>query len=511
MTRDEKLLKLILEAEKKEPKAPSLEDLAAAQGITPEELMRQKEELKAKLARTSKAMGRTPRKPVAKPQARREGSDTGIRDQVIEFNTANNKFNGILKSNAKETSGEVTALNALRTMHNFIKGIDKAAGSTAAKLDRKPYKELRKTLLTELAKNGVSSLNGEIMHAVNVTDDMDDETEKRLLKLLASPYGVDKSEVYDEESGEIEKVKSPIKGPYRSFISQMGLSPYFGNITKKETGGSRYMATNPYSAISMEWNMDDEKRGISNSSNLNKLLDGAAAGKLKPSDLEYVQDLYESYLVDKRIADEIADATGVDYSKLADKADVQPAKEDSDIPEDELIDVDMDLEDLAEEQRNLQNKAIEEKLMKLNKEESVRRKMIIEESRKYFSDKKKTLVSFVEESLEGLTVSQAKRVKSKLTGKNGEWIKKNISSVIRSVVEESLRSKRKLIRESRSEGRSLVVESRGRDDRHAVTENDTRSLVEESVNAKMKRKPNLIEESAPVVTNDAYSKAGMFL
>jgi hypothetical protein len=181
------------------------------------------------------------------------------------------------------------------------------------------------------------------------------------------------------------------------------------------------------------------------------------------------------------------------------------------MPED-IVEVDTLLKGVAEESNKI-NKSTGEKSMKLQREEAQRRRLVIEESRRYFDKKKTALVDFVEESLEGLTKNQTIKVKRKLSGRNGEWVKKNISSVIRKVVEDGLKSKRKLIKESRSESRTLIVESKGVDSNRKVNRPKSKgmSLVEESISHKKHLNENVIEESVIVKNNDDYSKAGDFM
>jgi len=60
------------------------------------------------------------------------------------------------------------------------------------------------------------------------------------------------------------------------------------------------------------------------------------------------------------------------------------------------------------------------------------------------------LTQFVEESVSDLTAAEARLVKSELSGNKASWIKENISSVIKGVVEEGLKTKRgELVEESR--------------------------------------------------------------
>ena len=509
-----KLKQLIEEASEQD----QLEALAKAQGISLDELLAAKEKMQSKL---KKGKPRGSANKGGNKLGKRMSSagislGDGIVDQVIKYDVSNNKFNSVFGTDAKDTKGEVEALVALRDIDTFIKGVSKASDEGSAKLDRVPFKEFRKDVFSELSKAGVSSLDGEISKLVEVTDDLDDATEKVLLKKLISPYGIDKSEEYDAESEKIEKVKTPIKGPYRSFIAQMGLTPYSGKENRETTGGSRYMKSNPFSALAMEWNMDDFKGKVGDRQNLNNLLDAAAEGKLTDAQEKEVTELYEAYLVDKRIADKMADVTGFDYEKAGDSLPAKDTKVDEvdDVDDAELGDIDLALNELGEESRTYRAKGAGSKTMKMLKEERQRRKLVIEESRRYFSKKKTALVDFVEESLEGLNVTQTVSVKRKLSGKNGEWIKENISTVIRKVVEEGMKSKRKLIKESRSEGRSLVIDSKGEEVNRKVnrTESKGMSLVEESVsNKKLNEKETLVEEERIVDNGDEYSKAGQFM
>jgi len=439
------------------------------------------------------------------------------KNQLIAYDLSDNPYSSIFGSSNEK--GDVTATQALAELESFVEGITKASDNSSAKLDRKAYKELRKKIFNELSKAGVKGISQEILNAVDVTDDMDDATEKKLLKMLSVPYGFDvETDVEDEEgpkdkkgNPKVYKDKISLGGPYKSLITLFGLSPYSGKVTRDDTGGSRYMKSNPYQGLMMDWNMDKLKNTAADKAKMTDLFDSAASGTLTDKDLDVITDLYESYLVDKRIADEISKATGVGY-----EGDILPDEPIDDYDDYELDDNDyLEVEDDSFEDEFGYEESKQYKRrdhMKLTRQEKQRQKLIIEETRRHFDRKKKALINFVEESVEGLTEPQANRVRTRLKGKSGKWIKNNINSVIRKVVEEGLASKRRLIRESREvDGKRLIKESRGENSGRRVVNEKGESLVEESKAIKKKRRRIVVEEDTIVKTNDDYSKASQYL
>jgi len=503
-------LRKFLEESEKVTKQPSLEDLAAQQGISTEELKAMMDKEKKRMKRfTPKKKARTPKREI-KNVIGHTIDDSGIDDQVINYDVSNNKHSGLFAGNAGDNKGVKTAFEAMNDMKEWITQLSNVSDSKEPETDRVAYKQLRKDIFNELSNAGVPGVSNDILALADSTEDLDDKNEKKLLKAIASPYGYDEveDEWDDKKTGEVRKTKAKdaIRGPYRSLISSLGLTPYFGAVTKDDTGGSRYMKTNPYKALFMDWSMDKDKANIGRSDKLNNLLDGAAGGNLSEDDLNTVEELYETFLIDKRIADEISDVTGVNYEDFYTNP-VGRVKEESEAPDADVAEMDDAMTNLSEESRRLTRR----RTMKLSRQEKQRQKLVIEESRRHFDKKKKALINFVEESVDGLTVSEERKAKSRIKGRSGKWIKGNIKSVIRKAIEESLASRRELIRDSRTNSNDrLVQESRGDDRRRTRKGKNGKSLVEESIKAKSRRKP-LVEESRIEDTNDDYSKASQFL
>lgn len=495
---------------------PSLAELAEAQGISPEELEEKMAKMKAKLKPGKKRGSANNRKTKVGPKMTSAGFPIKSgNQQLIAYDLSDNPYSSILGNGSEK--GDVTATQALAEVDKFVEGITKASQNSSAKIGRKDYKELRKKIFNELAKAGVKGVDNDILKAAEVTDDMDDATEKKMLNLLSMPYGYDEEYDVEDEEGpknkhgqpKVYKDKVPISGPYKSLISSFGLSPYSGKVTRADTGGSRYMDSNPFQGLMLDWNMDKLKNTAANKNKMVDLLDGAEKGTLTDKDLDLITDLYEAYLIDKRIANEISKSTGVDYEPMSVESPSVNIKDVGDAEEFDmdLVDMDMALDEFAEESRNYSRR----KIMKLTRQDKQRQKLVIEETKRHFDKKKKALINFVEESVEGLTEPQSNRVKTRLKGKSGKWIKNNINSVIRKVVEEGLASKRRLIRENREvDGKRLIKESRGENSGRRVVNEKGESLVEESRNAKSKRR-RVVEEEAIVQTNDDYSKASQYL
>ena len=444
------------------------------------------------------------------------------KEQVIDYDTSQNEFGKIYQNKTGNEKGTISAKDALLEIGNFVNAISQVSKPNSTYLERPEFRKIRSEIVKELKKGGVN-IDPELYKLLIDTNPKDDdEIENKIYKTIGLPYG-SKREKEWKETEPFDDIKprnfnAPILGPYRSLLAQLSLDKYKGARGKKETGGSRFDRTNPYKGLAVEWISDDLKSAAGNLGDFNKLLDYASEGKLKAPDLELIRELYEAYLIDKRIADAIAKAGAKDWKDYLKSKSYEPSYEDIEDIEIDDIDLDKELQDmmseLEEEGINIRKKHKWRYIMeqrKLRKEEKHRRKLIIEEARQFFAKKKKSLIDFVEESIQGLDYYDKQDVKELLKGKKGSWIRNNIHTVIRAVVEESIKNKRELIKESRKDKRTLVVESKGDYTLRKNKTNRKKSLIEENRKQKLKRKNKLVEEDNIITTNDDYSKAGQYL